>query len=345
MPERRSQLRFAIVALAGGAVVGALLVEVLCQLYARLVIFPKWDAVMADERHFYVPGEDGVLAYELRPNATVDHDGHLLHVNAHGIRDSSDDLFADHRRVAILGDSVVFGFGFDQSATISAWVQERLDPSVAHTKVFNVSIGGLNFAEIAEFLRRKDAVYHFDDVVFLENPNDFARRESIYEGADNGLYRMHRRPLWMTRWFVRKAIYRYEKRGKVSLNWYEWMFRGNEEWGYDQMRAMASYARDRDMSFAIVLLPSAYAFSSEGYLLEPIQAKLRAFLERERIPYADPIARFHAGAARFYDDTDHFHDEGNREMAEVMVELLDRARAARAETATAHAAPGGVTPR
>lgn len=330
-PRGRSQ--FALVAIGIGTIGGLALAELAFQAYARLAIFPAWDAVMADERHFYRHAEGG-LAYELRPNTHIQHEGHVLQINAHGIRDESDDLFVHQRRIAVLGDSVVFGFGFDQDETISGRMQQMLDPEVAHTKVFNVGIGGLEFSEIAELLRRKDAIYDFDEVAFLANPNDFARRESIYEGADNGLYRMHRRPLWMTRWFVRKAIYRYEKRGKVSLNWYEWMFRGNEQWGYDQIRAMRDYARASDIVFGIVLLPSAYAFSPEGYQLADIHAKLGAFLEAESIPQLDAVARFQAGAARFYDDTDHFHDEGNVEMAHTLIELLEHARAASAPRPT-----------
>lgn len=323
--------RLRAVASALGLLVSLLVFEVACQVYARLRIFPPWDELMAKEQHFYQHSDSPILAYELEPNRQIHSDGRRLQINAHGIREDSDDLFRDHLRIAILGDSVIFGFAHDQTRTISAVVQQLLDPEVRRIKTFNFGLGGLNLAELAELFRRRNEIYDVDEVILLINPNDFARRNSIYEGADNGLYRIHQRPVWMGRWFVRKAIYRYNKAGAISLNWYEWMFEGNEEWGYEQLRSLADYCRERDIHFGVVLLPSAYAFSPDGYALEHLNAPMREFLASIDVAFADPVERFRAGADRFYDDTDHFLDEGNIAMAEVMLKLIEgpQRRAAR----------------
>jgi hypothetical protein len=126
----------------------------------------------------------------------------------------------------------------------------------------------------------------------------------------------------MTRWFARKAVYRMQKSGNAYLDWYQWFFEGNEQWGYDQLSAMANYSREQGIRFSVVLLPSAYAFSTDGYKLEHLNRPLRAFLDSEGIRYSDPIERFQAGADIFYDETDHLYDPGNIEMARVMLEIM-----------------------
>ena len=316
----RWQLRAAAAAL--GLLVALLLFETACQINARLRIFPPWDALMTREQHFYQHSDSPMLAYELEPNREIRSDGRRLKINAHGIREDSDDLFAEHLRIAILGDSVIFGFAHDQTRTISAAVQQLIDPEVRRIKTFNFGLGGLNLAELSEFFRRHNETYDVDEVILLVNPNDFAPRNSIYEGADNGLYRIYQRPTWMGLWFLRKAVYRYNKDGAISLNWYEWMFEGNEQWGYEQLRSLADYCRERDIHLGVVLLPSALAFLPDGYALEHLNAPLREFLASIDVPVADPSDRFRADADRLYDQTDHFLDEGNTAMAQVMLKLI-----------------------
>ena len=89
---------------------------------------------------------------------------------------TSDDLFRDHHRVAVLGDSVVFGFMIDQGRTLAEMLQQRIDPEVRHTKVFNFGMGGMNLAEVVAFLRARDAFPEdkdddSDEMVFGDDDN------------------------------------------------------------------------------------------------------------------------------------------------------------------------------
>jgi hypothetical protein len=303
---------------------GFLLFELACQVYARAVVFRGFDALRAHPRHYYRVPESPLLAYELLPGTELDNHDKWLRINRWGIRDPDDDLARDRRRVAVLGDSVVFGVNHSQERTISGLLQTELDPAAARVRVFNFGLGGLNLAELVEYLRLKDALYDVDDVVYLLNPNDFARRESVYEGADNGLYRTYRRPWFMSRFFVRKAIYRWMKGGSQSTRWYRWMFDGNAEWGFDALREMADYARDHGIRLAVVLLPAAVALTPGGYELSDEFARISAFLEQEGIPHLDPTGFFARDPALYFDDTDHLQDAGNVEMARLMRQMLER---------------------
>jgi hypothetical protein len=307
-----------------------LLFEGASQIYLRRFVFAPFDATRADPRHYYQPSSSPLLAYELRPGKEIEFMGRRLRINRWGIREPDDDLARERWRVALLGDSVVFGVEHSQERTLSSLLQDELDPTGQRIRVLNFGLGGLNLAELVEWLRLKDAHYDVDEVVLLLNPNDYARRESIYEGADNGLYRMYRKPLWMGRFLVRKAIYRFMKGDAGgTVGWYRWLFAGNERWGEEQLRALARYARESGIELHVVLLPSGHAYADGRYLLADQQERLSRFLAAEGIRLLDPAPAF-AGSPEDFDGTDHLRDGGNQRMAREMARFLRAAPLERA---------------
>lgn len=298
------------------------LFEMVCQIYARAVVFRRFDEVMARPRHYYQVSPSPVLSYELQPGVEIVRDGKLLRIGRYGIRALDDDLAAEKWRVAVLGDSVVFGVGHTETQTISGYLQQELDPDGDRIRVFNFGLGGLNLPEIAEFLRLKDSFYDVDEVVYLLNANDFSMRETRFEGADNGLYRMYKRPQWMSLWFIRKGIYRFNKKSASSTAWYEWMFRGGEQAGYDAMSQMSAYAEKHDIHFSVVLLPSGAAFQNGEYLLADMFERIGNFLNGAGIRYLDATEDFRNASESEYDATDHFHDAGNVIMAQVLARFM-----------------------
>ena len=177
-------------------------------------------------------------------------------------------------------------------------------------------------AGIVEYLKLKDAIYDVDDVIYLLNPNDFSRYNSIYEGADNGMYRSYRRPTVMSLWFVRKAVYRAVKRGPSSVRWYKWFFAGNEEIGYGHLRELAAYAEANGARFSVVLMPAGIAYGDDGYALADMYGRIGAFLRAEGILHVDPTGEFGANKERYFDHTDHFYPAGNERMAQIMGNLI-----------------------
>lgn len=320
-PDRRTTVR--LLALLTFAVVGLVLFEIACQIYARTVLFPRFEALRANPQHYYRPSPNALLSYELLPNSIVHHSGMTLQVNDKGIRESSDEVDRDAHRVAVLGDSVVFGVGHDQDRTLSGRVEHHLDPQGGRVQAYNFGMGGMNMLEVAEFLKIKDEFYDLDDVVYLLNLNDYATRNSIYEGADNGLYRIYERPTLMSLWFIRKAIYRLNKQGAASVGWYQWMFEGNQEWGERALLQMRDYAAEHGIGFSVVLLPSVYAFNEDGsYATANIHEGITNFLESEGIVHLDPRDAFADDPKRYIDPTDHFHAEGADRMSGFLARAL-----------------------
>jgi hypothetical protein len=312
----------------GALVVSLGFAEAVCQLYARLVIFPGWDRQMARPNFFLARSPDPALAYELAPGLVVDEDERHLRINRYGVRADTDELFEGRRKLALLGDSVTMGAGHSQEKTLDRLLEARLRANGDDRVVLNFGVPGYATHELAKFLEQKDAIYHVDEVLYLLNPNDFARRDSVYEGADNGLYRMFVRPDWQLRWFVRKAIYRAVKGGPVSLRWYRWLFDANESRAQADLRAMAAHCAASGARFSVLLMPSGAAYGAAGYELEDLNRRLLAFLGEIGVEASAPVRAFADDPRRYLDETDHLHDAGNERMADVMHDFVARRVAA-----------------
>ena len=273
-PPRRDRRTLVLGAAAAALLIFALLFEGFCQIYARLVVFPSLEALRQSDRHFYRASENPVLGYELKPSSKFVNGDRVLRINRFGIRDDSDELFDEKRKLAILGDSVVFGMGHTQEETIPGRVQQQIDPDGERVKVLNFSVAGYAITQLLVQLQEKNRIYDVDDVVYLLNFNDFARHDSVYEGADNGNFRIYVRPTFMSAFFVRKAVYRMQKGDRFgSERWYRWFYNGNEERGQTLLSDMARYGRDEGFRFGVVLLPSGLSYSEHGYGLRDIHER------------------------------------------------------------------------
>jgi lysophospholipase L1-like esterase len=343
---RKSTLAQNLALAAAALLVSLAGLEAACQGFARLVIFPGFDRDMARPNFFLAASDDPVLAYEMKPGFAHENDGKWLRINRYGLRADSDDLFAGRHKIAMLGDSVTMGAGHGQERTIEALLEGRLRAEGDETVVLNFGVPGYATRELLEFLKRKNELYRVDHVVYLLNPNDFARRDTVTEGGDNGLYRMYARPTWQTPWFLRKAVYRLRKSGLVG--WYAWMFAANEERARQDIRAMAATCAAEGAGFSMVLLPSGAAYGGTGYRLAEMYGRLVEFLRGEGIPVLAPIAEFSADPARYFDATDHLHDAGNQRMAELLHGFLAEAGALRVRSSPAPLpveAPGSTPSR
>jgi hypothetical protein len=320
----------------------AIAFEIACQIYAS-VLANRWETVKSHPAHFFRASENPVLGYELMPGyATVADDGRVLVINRQGLRDTREE-FGGGESIAVIGDSVTFGMSNTQNDTISARLEGLLADRGRSAAVVNLGVPGYALAEIAEQQRVKDAVYHFGSMVYLFNPNDFARRDSRFEGADNGLYRMYRRPVFKSPWFVRKAIYRLAKRGvtgfgslhrlrfqnlmggnpRNTVEWYEWFFAGNEISGFAHLAAMVEYAKSEGIAFGVVFLPVGSAFEDGQFGLVDEYQSLGLFLEKRGVPYLDPTPVFAAGPGRFFDGTDHLSPTGDALVASILADFIE----------------------
>jgi hypothetical protein len=304
------------------------LAELVCQLYWRVV--SRTLVAMRDEPTYcYQASDDPILGYELKRNFEVTVKGKRLHLNGHGLREDSDELFGDRTRVALLGDSVLFGMGVDnvsQEDTIPAIVQRKLDARGKRVKVLSFAVPGYGLPELPELLRQKSAIYKPQRVVYVMNPNDFSLRNTRYEGSDSGLYRMYHPPGIKAPWFVRKLIYRTRKGddGVVpTVAWYRWTFEGTRDEDLPRLLEMKRFTEEQGMRFGVTLLAVGSAYEGKGaarrYALMEMNREVQAYCEKAQIPFADEVPTF-AKEVEAWDQTDHPTALGSDMLADLLIE-------------------------
>ena len=306
--------------------VGLVSFEVACQVYAA-VLRKQWDVLKRDPAHIYRGSANAALGYELRPGYEVARKGRRCRIDSDGLRVVEPDARDARRTVAILGDSVVFGTDCDQPVTLPSLLQETLVRAGAEVKVLNLGVPGYGVDEILAGFRERSGAHRVDHAVYVLNLNDFCRRNTVYEGADNGLYRLYHMPFLKSPWFVRKAVYRWHKGGElVSVEWYRWMFRGNAERAIEKVAEMSKVAEAHGARFAVVVLPAGCAYRDGLYLLADIHDAIRSDLQALGIDVIDARNAFTLRAGDAFDITDHLTVEGNRIMAGILASLLQTAR-------------------
>ena len=286
---------------------------------------------MQDKRHYLQRSESPVLGYEHIPGKTVQWARRRLQINAHGIRADTDDTFGGRQRIGLLGDSVTFGVTQSQDQTLSALLQVQLDEQGTDAAVINLGTAGYGLEELAEYLPLKDAVYDLDTCIYIFNPNDFSRRNSIYEGGDNGSYRMYYRPVFTSLWFLTKTWKKLISRGN-PLPWYRFIYHGNRDRGFADLEKLVRYAKTQGIKFAVVLMPSEYAYRDSAYLLDEEYTQIQSYLRQRDVAVIFPREEFSRNIAVLYDTTDHLRVEGNLLMISVLLEVLDQLQAAQSRT-------------
>lgn len=301
--------------------------EIMAQSYFYLVIQPNFEKQRASERHYYRKSENPILAYELAPGYVFEGSGQSLSINAHGMRGEQVGK-KQFVRLGLLGDSVAFSTGHGDDHTISALVQKRLEKTCKEIEVLNVGVPGYAIREIHENFLLKSTSNSINAIIYILNLNDFSWRDTVYEGADNGLYRMYNPPRFKTPWFVRKMIYRWIKYGTLSTTsrpssrWYRWMFEGTQDETLDQIRKMKAFARENEIAFSVFMLPAGVAYEDGAYTLSDIHSNVSIALRSWDIVVVDGKKVFAEKSADFFDETDHLTYEGNQAVANVLSQLF-----------------------
>ena len=316
-------------ALLFALLVSVIALEAFCRVFLHLY-GDAWGRSKDHPRHCYQLSSNPALGYELKPGRDWPVIGNLW-INKYGVRDESNELAADRRRVALVGDSVTFGIWQSQEITIASQAQHLLDLAAEPAKVLNIGVPGYGITEIEENFRAKDAIYHFDDALYLLNLNDFTRRDSVYEGADNGLYRMYRPPAWRSLYLSRKAFYRLKKHGSLRAStesrdrWYHWLFEGNREFAQTKIQEIVRYARARGIRFAVLILPVGSAFEPDGsYRLAGLVDQIIGMLEDVGVEHVDPSERLSRQPGELIDRTEHLTEAGNGLLAGIVTDWIVR---------------------
>lgn len=122
----------------------------------------------------YRLSEDPVLRYELEPGASVP----SVQINSEGMRD--DEPRPGSRAIALVGDSIAFGYGADQSSTAAAWMERVLNHYYRTPRPFDVlnyGVTGYNITQDLRMLERRAEQRDFEAVLVfycLNDPQDYS---------------------------------------------------------------------------------------------------------------------------------------------------------------------------
>ncbi|MGJ4997005.1 SGNH/GDSL hydrolase family protein [Bradyrhizobium sp. HKCCYLS3077] len=311
-----------------------------------LIVSPQLSARRADPDHYYRASADPLLGYELRPGMQIRRDGRELSINSHGLRGPEPVTPKPTVRFAILGDSVTFGIQQSEAQTISRLMETKLSAACGTSvDVLNMGVPGYGAQEVGELLRTRAKPLSIDGVVYLLNLNDFARRNSLWEGADSGLYRMYAPPLLKLPFFLQKALYRWKKGGKddgmmPSLDWYRWLIDGTFDTTIAEIAAMNAWARAAGIGFSVSIMPSGVALGGGQNALADEHRKIGEALSSRGVAVVDDVRPF-MGEAKLFDGTDHLTNLGNEIAAAHLVGVL----ASTQPSLLSQAACGGGSPR
>jgi lysophospholipase L1-like esterase len=173
------------------------------------------------------------LQFELRPNASA-HAEVDYHISAQGLRDReiAEEKPAGVRRIAVLGDSIAFGYWVDEKDAFPRQLERLLSsaPGADRVEVLNFGVPGYNLAQETEMLRERALRFAPDLVMVALCLNDL-------EGADSYEYglvmdRRARRESWTGRVYERLLDH------SVLFAWIEYR-RG-------EMEARREFVRARD---------------------------------------------------------------------------------------------------
>jgi hypothetical protein len=192
-----------------------------------------WVVVNFQERAYFTSRDLPDIPYLLKPHLRTQWAGGDICSNSDGLRNCSD-YTKDHpnsRRILVVGDSLVFGYGVGQEQTISAHLQNLLSDTSANAgnkpvEVINVGIEGFSAINEAALIDCFLDKYSPDIIVWLLIPNDWDDALAVTpEGTmttNRGSYAAAAQWLRMT-WGISSACIHYEnvlsEMGPVQQAW------------------------------------------------------------------------------------------------------------------------------
>ncbi len=204
-PRRGASLRNRLVLAAGASLLTLMAAEWIvrgCRIAPA--VRPLWTST---SNSVYQRSSNPLLSFELKSNYRNDRPDlrrSYERTNAHGQRDRERTLQKSPgvRRVILLGDSVVEGFGIAETETISSQLEQILQNEAVEVLNFGVS-AYCTLAEV-ELLRTKGVDFGPDDVVLVFTVNDYDNYNQESWPLTNPL----KRPTWTKHLFVNSDLFR-----------------------------------------------------------------------------------------------------------------------------------------
>ncbi len=278
---------------------------------------------------------DKELCYELIPGGRAEILGQVYTINGHGFRgpDLSVKKSPDTKRIALLGDSFVFGWGADDGHTISAFMERILragGQDAASYEVINSGVPGFNTAQMKEYLLRKTLALDLDFLVLFVSANDIVSDYLHFNTLFEGLYADFlplpygvKSLLWRV-----SAAYRFlvqhHKRAREQARRNGDFLEKDLAFLRREVGAIEEAARKQGVGFLVVILPMLEPFDAYPYAADH-EAMHRALEGLDVVDLLPSMQNFDVETLWFRPDDHHLNRRANRAVARlVLSSLADR---------------------
>ena len=280
----------------------------LSELLVRIVRDPRPMELQEQRRVFptYYPlaegglftlDRDSRLRYRLTPGFEMELHDSLYRINSLGFR-GREQTFWGHpetRRVVLLGDSYAFGLGVDQSQTLAAQLESRLQASCRSVAVLNLGVPGYHTGQELALAERVGFDLDPDLMVLLFYANDETTEAFQYDPATRVLYGDALPvPYWLKGPLARSAAYRWLARAKVGRmrTRGDLTAMGDRHWPVTRSRLESLFQACANRGVPVVLANVPMLLSSEA-LQRPDWTghqnyeRVAHLAERHEIPWVD----------------------------------------------------------
>lgn len=226
VPAKRRRRLFVLGALVLGGVASLVLLELAFRMFWTL---PPWFAEFR-QAGMYIAADDGASVLKPGYRGTlqiVDRETKVA-INSLGMRDPEPVAArSPEKRVLVIGDSMVFGYGVEQDEALPQTLQRALARRGVAAHVGNGGVPGYGSRKYAEHIERLDKVFRADAFVVCgcignDSVDDTQPYSTVYAGLKlNGVVARSVRSSWR----MRLAF-----RSRAAL-WFEsWIFINKPSW-------------------------------------------------------------------------------------------------------------------
>jgi len=211
------------------------------------------------------------LRFEHKPNSSAHLMGVDVLINADGLRERefSRKRSSNRVRIAVIGDSITFGWGVAQDRTYARQLEDQLNQqrplgSAVSFETINFGVGNYNIIDVADMLQYKALAYQPDLVIYGAFVND---AEAIGEG-DSGSWLLRHSVAAVWVWGRLDRLLRGLGRRDDYLAYYRGLYDEGSA-GQRQVREnlslMSQRCKEKGVSLIVAMLPELHDHEGDPF--------------------------------------------------------------------------------
>jgi lysophospholipase L1-like esterase len=258
------------------------LLEISLQIYTRLFIY--YDVEMSRYAVEIKEKSDNPLIGHVHiPNSRAHLMGVDVVINSDGFRDNDYAVERNQKyRIAVLGDSLTFGWGVEKEETFEVLLEEMLSET-RPTELINFGHGNYNTQQQVNLFKEKGLKYNPDKVVVFYFIND----AEVTPERSSWLWVSRLRSVTFL-WSRARGLMSRAKPGQTFESFYAALYEDDQP-GFiavkESFLELQGISEEHGMELQVVMLPELH--NLENYPFSDEYAKVTTFLRENGIPVID----------------------------------------------------------